>query len=260
VPGSFSAGSVGGIRIDIHVSWLIVVSLLTVSLALDFFPQVVPGYSAILYWLVGLVATLWLFISVLLHELGHSLVARARGLSVSSITFFIFGGISNLEQWPRGPGDEFLIAIAGPLISLALGGLCLALALTLRPGVAMLQVLLVFLGSANLLLGGFNLLPGFPLDGGRVLRSILWQVTGSLQRATQWAARVGQAMALLFILLGVLEALFGALLAGIWIGVIGLFLLSASYRASAQAKADSLSSGDLSAQTSASMTDAPVSV
>jgi Zn-dependent protease/CBS domain-containing protein len=256
-PGSLPVGRVAGIRVSIHVSWLIIVALLTASLATTFFPQVAPGYAPGVYWLVGLAATLLLFVSVLLHELGHSLVARARGLPVSSITLFIFGGVSNLEQEPRGPGEEFLVAAIGPAISLVLGGLVLALAPLVGRGDLLARSLVAYLGGTNVLLGLFNLLPGFPMDGGRVLRAALWRLTGSLQTATHWAARVGQGLAFLFILLGVWLFFAGDLLAGIWTGFIGWFVLNAAQSATAQVTLDAALRGVTVAQV---MTAAPPAV
>jgi Zn-dependent protease/CBS domain-containing protein len=248
LPGSIVVGRIAGIQIAVHASWLIIVALLTASLATTFFPRAARGLSPGVYWLVGLGATLLLFASVLIHELGHSLVARARGLPVSSITLFIFGGVSNLEQEPRSPGEEFVVAAIGPALSLVVGGLLLALALLSGHGNLLLQSLLVYLGSANVLLGVFNLLPGFPLDGGRVLRAILWKITGSLQTATRWAARVGQGLAFLLILLGVWQFFMGNILTGIWIGFIGWFMLNAAQSANTQVALDATLRGVAVAQ------------
>ena len=249
LPASLTLGRIAGIELNIHVSWLLIVVLLTTSLATSYFPAVAPGRAPGVYWLVGLGATLLLFLSVLLHELGHALVARARGLPVSSITLFIFGGVSNLEEEPRSPGEEFVVAVIGPVISLALGGLVLAaLALLGRGSDALVRTLLLYLGATNVVLGVFNLLPGFPLDGGRVLRSLLWKVTGSLRTATHWAARVGQGLAFLLIALGVWQFLVGSVLGGLWTGFIGWFLLSASRSTDAQVMVDALLRGVTVAQ------------
>jgi Zn-dependent protease/CBS domain-containing protein len=257
LPGSIVVGRIAGIQIAVHVSWLIIVALLTASLATTFFPQAAPGHSPGVYWLVGLGATLLLFASVLLHELGHSLVARARGLPVSSITLFIFGGVSNLEQDPRSPGEEFVVAAIGPALSLVVGGLLLAPVLLGGQFDPLLRSVLVYLGSTNVLLGVFNLLPGFPLDGGRVLRATLWKVTGSLQTATRWAARVGQGLAFLLILLGVWQFFLGNLLAGIWTGFIGWFMLNAAQSANTQVALDATLRGVAVAQ---AMSAAPPAV
>jgi CBS domain-containing protein len=162
---------------------------------------------------------------------------------VSSITLFIFGGVSNLEQEPHSPGEEFAVTVIGPVISLVLGGLSLALVAALGHSAVLLRSVLLYLGTTNILLGVFNLLPGFPLDGGRLLRSILWRITGNLQRATQWAARVGQVLAFLFILVGVWLFFLGDFLGGIWIGFIGWFLLTAAQSANQQVLADALLRG-----------------
>jgi Zn-dependent protease/CBS domain-containing protein/uncharacterized integral membrane protein len=257
LPGSIVVGRIAGIQIGIHISWLVIVALLTASLATTFFPQAAPGRAPALYWIVGLGATLLLFASVLLHELGHALMARARGLPVSSITLFIFGGVSNLEQEPRSPGEEFAVTIIGPAISLAVGGLILALIPLVGHGDLLWRSLLIYLGATNVLLGIFNLLPGFPLDGGRVLRAILWKVTGNLQTATRWAARVGQVVAFLLILLGVWQFFTGNLLAGIWTGFIGWFMLTAAQSANTQAALDAALRGVTVAQ---AMSAAPPAV
>ncbi|HVL54305.1 MAG TPA: site-2 protease family protein, partial [Vitreimonas sp.] len=187
---SFRVFSVAGIDIRVHPSWLVIFLLVTWSLASAYFPMTLPNEPATTHWLLGAVASLLLFASVLIHELAHSLVARARGLEVHSITLFLFGGVSNLASESRQPGIEFLVAIVGPLSSFALGGLALVAASLSPPGSAA-QAVLGYLGIINLLLGGFNLIPGFPLDGGRVLRSIVWRATGSLRRATEIAGSVG---------------------------------------------------------------------
>jgi Zn-dependent protease len=239
MPGSFSVGKIAGIRIDINVSWLIIFALLTVSLATANLPLSAPGYGVAAYWVAGGIGSLLFCASVLLHELGHSIVARARGLSVSSITLFIFGGVSNLEQEPHSPGEEFVVAVIGPVISLVLGAILLLLGLAVGRNQTLVAAVLVYLGATNLLLGGFNLIPGFPLDGGRVLRAILWRITGSLDKATRWATRAGQGFGYLFILLGVLEFFSGNALGGIWMGFIGAFLLNAAQTANRQVMLES---------------------
>ncbi len=234
MPGSFRIGKIAGIEIDIHVSWIIILVLLTVSLATGWFPQLYPGWSSATYWGVGLISALLLFVSVLLHELAHSLVARRRGLPVKNITLFIFGGVSNIEQEPKSPGVEFQVAIVGPLTSLLIGAVCFLLLLPLRGTKSPLEGILFYLAVTNLLLGVFNLIPGFPLDGGRVLRSIVWKLTGSLTKATRVASISGQVIAYLFILWGIWQLFSGDVLNGIWIGFIGWFLLSAAQSANTQ--------------------------
>jgi len=246
-----------GIDIYIDGSWLLVFVLVTWDLAAFVFPSLHPGWSTATNIAVSLVAALLFFASVLAHELAHSIVATWRGLPVRSITLFIFGGISNIEREPASPGTEFLVAIVGPLTSLALGVLFMLAGVVLAGGAAglggpfgnltqalgalgPLATLLLWLGPINIVLGVFNLIPGFPLDGGRVLRSILWALSRNLRLATRWATWVGQAIAWVFILAGIamvfgysIPFLGGGLIGGIWIAFIGWFMLNAasqSYR------------------------------
>jgi Zn-dependent protease/CBS domain-containing protein len=241
--GSIHLGRIAGISIDVNYSWLIILVLLTFSLAVSWFPSTLPRMGTLTYWILGLIAALLLFASVLAHELAHSVVARARGLSVKSITLFIFGGVSNIEQEPKSAGVEFQVAIVGPLTSIIIGGISWALALVTQGINGPVTAVLGYLGISNLLLGVFNLIPGFPLDGGRVLRSILWGVTGSLRRATRWASLVGQVVAFLFILWGIWQFFTGNVLGGIWIGFIGWFLLNAAQTANQQVMMESLLRG-----------------
>ena len=234
MPGSFRIGKIAGIDIDINVSWIIILVLLTVSLATGWFPQLYPGWSTATYWVVGFISALLLFVSVLLHELAHSFVARRRGLPVKNITLFIFGGVSNIEREPTSPGVEFQMAVVGPLTSLLIGIVCFLLQLPLRGSNSPLEGILFYLAVTNVLLGIFNLIPGFPLDGGRVLHSIIWKITGNMRQSTRAAALVGQVIAYLFIFGGIWLFFTGYILDGIWIGFIGWFLLSASQSANTQ--------------------------
>src|SRR2546428_8927551 len=234
MPGSFRIGKIAGIEIDINVSWIIILVLLTVSLATGWFPQLYPGWSTATYWIVGFISSIVLFVSVLLHELAHSLVARRRGLPVKSITLFIFGGVSNIEREPKSPGVEFQMAFVGPLTSLVIGVICFLLQVLLRRSNSPLEGILFYLAVTNILLGLFNLIPGFPLDGGRVLHSIVWRLTGNLRQATSVASLASQVIAYLFILLGIWLFFVGDLLDGIWLGFIGWFLLSAAQSANSQ--------------------------
>jgi Zn-dependent protease len=243
MPGSFRLGRIAGIDIYIHFSLLIILVLLTWSLATGWFAQLYPGWSTATYWIVSLIAAVLLFVSVLLHELAHSVVARARGLPVKNITLFIFGGVSNLQQEPGSPGVEFQMAVVGPVVSLLIGGLSLLLYVILRGNSPQLEAILGYLGVTNLLLGIFNLIPGFPLDGGRVLRSIIWKITGSLRRATRIASIVGQVIAYLFILWGIWTFFTGDILDGIWIGFIGWYLLTAAHSTNSQVMLESMFRG-----------------
>jgi Zn-dependent protease len=217
---------VRGVEVGVHVSWLIVFALITWSLAMGFVPQILPGVSSLEAWIIGAISAVLLFASVLLHELAHSFVAISRGLPVHSITLFLFGGVSNLTADSKDPRSEFAIAIVGPLTSFAIAGaavLASSLPLDERVGVVITYLIVV-----NALLGVFNLIPGFPLDGGRVLRSIVWSVTGNVRRATEVAASVGQLVGLGLIGWGVVGVVGGDLLGGLWTAAIGLFLQNAA--------------------------------
>ena len=225
---SLRLGRIAGIEIGIHYTWLLAFILIAWSLAQGFFPQVYPGWSLTTYWITGIVAALLLFVSVLLHELAHSLVAQARGLPVRSITLFIFGGVSNLEEEAERPAVEFSMTIVGPLTSLVLAGIFWGLRQLIETPDSPLAAMLSYLWQINALLAAFNLLPGFPLDGGRVLRSILWGTTGDLVKATNIAATVGRLFGWGFIAFGVFQLLQGNFLGGLWIAFIGWFLSSAA--------------------------------
>lgn len=241
--GSVRIGRIFGIDIEVSYSWLIIFVLLTFSLATGVFPQALPHADSVLYWVLGAVASLLLFASVLVHELAHSVVARARGLPVKNITLFIFGGVSNIQEEPRTPGIEFQMAVVGPLTSIVIGVISWVLGSLLVPASQGIATVLLYVGVANVLLGIFNLIPGFPLDGGRVLRSILWKITGSLQRATRWATRVGEVVAFLFIIWGIFQVFTGNLIGGIWIGFIGWFLLNAAQQANTEVQMQALLRG-----------------
>ena len=216
-----------GIPVRAHVSWLVILGLLTWSLAVGYFPQVLPDVPLTAHWAKGLFAALLLFASVLLHELSHSVAARRYGIPVSGITLHIFGGVSQLEREPDRPGAEFVIAIVGPLTSFAIAAiLALASALfDIPPGA---RAIVVYLTTVNVLVGVFNLIPGFPLDGGRLLRAALWKVKGNIQQATRTASRVGSAFALILMGIGALRAFTGEFMGGLWLVLIGLFLRQAA--------------------------------
>jgi Zn-dependent protease len=218
---------VAGIPVRVHVSWLVIYGLLAWSLSVGYFPQVLPDLPVRTYWVSGLVAALLLFVSVFLHELSHSVVARSRGLAVKAITLHVFGGVSELEREPDHPGLEFWMAIAGPLASFAIGGLAFLAAglVDARPAPA---AILRYLALVNVVVGVFNLVPGFPLDGGRILRAALWRSRGDLQWATRVASRAGSIVGLVLMGLGVLRGLTGEFLGGLWFVLIGLFLRQAA--------------------------------
>jgi len=243
----FRIGRVFGIDIRVDWSWLFIFLLVTWNLS-TVFGQSHPAWTPALIWGVAVIGALLFFGSVVGHELAHSVVAKARGIPVRNITLFLFGGVSNIQHDPNSPGAEFWMAIVGPLTSLVLGAVLLLLAgatagpmntltnpITALAGLGPVSVLFLWLGSVNIILGIFNLVPGFPLDGGRVLRSILWGLTGNLRRATRWAAGVGQFIAWAMILAGI-AMVFGVqipffgtgLISGVWLAFIGWFLNSAS--------------------------------
>ncbi len=225
---SIRLGKIAGIEIGIHYSWFVVLALFTWSLAAGFFPDRYEGWSQVTYWGTAIVAALLLFASVLVHELAHSLVARGRGFPVEGITLFILGGVSNLRAEARGPKDEFVISAAGPLTSVVLAVIFRLALVPLGDRDTPVAAVLTYLALVNVLLALFNLLPAFPLDGGRVLRSIIWGATHSLSKATSVAARVGQVAGYLFIAAGVFEVLRGNFLGGLWIAFVGWFLQSAA--------------------------------
>jgi Zn-dependent protease/CBS domain-containing protein len=232
--GTLRLGKLAGVEIGVHFSWLILFALVAWSVATGAIPELYPGWSAASYWSLGALAALTLFVSILTHELSHSLLARARGLEVDGITLFLLGGVSRINGEAERPGDEFWIAVVGPLTSFALGGGAL---LALLAGLAPTEQMRVFLLSAaetNVLLGIFNLLPGFPLDGGRILRAALWKLTGDVIRATGIAAWCGRGVAALLIFAGLALALLtGNILGGLWLTIIGWFLshgAAAGYR------------------------------
>lgn len=222
-------GQIRGISIVIDPSWFVIFILLSWALATSYFPQQVPDLPSFNYWMAGVLASLSLFFSVTLHELGHSLVAIGRGLPVKRIILFVFGGISQLEKEPEDPRTEFYMAIVGPMISAALAGVFFvaeraAVAADAGP---LLVAFLGYLAFVNLFLFLFNLLPGLPLDGGRVLRAFLWRRGGDIMRATWLASEVGAGFGAGLFILGALLVLLGNF-AGLWYILIGFFLRNAA--------------------------------
>jgi len=221
--GGVTLFRIRGIPVRAHPSWLLILALLTWNLAVGYFPQVLPDLPVGALWIKGLVAALLLFASVLLHELAHSIAALRYGIPVSGITLHIFGGVSQLEREPSRPGAEFVIAVVGPATSFAIAAALALVDLALAPGPGA-RATMQYLVFVNVLLGVFNLIPGFPLDGGRVLRAILWRIKGNLAWATRVAARTGSVFAIILIGLGILRAFSGELIGGLWFVLIGLFL------------------------------------
>ncbi|MDY0040564.1 MAG: site-2 protease family protein [Desulforhabdus sp.] len=221
----FNLFKIAGIQVKIDISWFIIFFLVLWSLSAGYFPRQFPGQTAHFYWFSGLVATLLFFFSVIFHELSHSFTALQFGIKIPEITLFIFGGISRLSEEAKTPGSEFKIAVAGPLSSFFLAGVFwIFQTLTSRLQVPMAHAIFGYLVWINLALGIFNLLPGFPLDGGRVLRALLWYKTGSLAKATKWASDVGKGLAVALMILGALQIFAGLLIGGLWLIFIGMFL------------------------------------
>ena len=237
-------GTIFGVELGLHYSWIVIALLITFSLAAQFH-AVNRDWSDGVVWGTAIVTGLLFFACLYAHELSHALVARARGLPIHKITLFLLGGVAQMEKEATDPKTEFWMAIVGPITSGALGVLLLEFARLagwsagthpLTPGTA----LLVWLGYINLLLAAFNMIPGFPLDGGRVLRAILWWIMGSVERSTKAAARVGQVIAVLFIAYGIFRFFEGAGLGGLWLAFIGWFLLQASSATYLQVRTGSL--------------------
>ena len=221
-------GRLFGISLRLHYSWFLIFALVTWALVTSYFPVVYPDWSLATSIIAGVVTSLLFFGSVLAHELMHSIVARSSGIPVQSITLFIFGGVSQITEEPKEPKVELKIAIAGPLTSIILGGVFIGIYLLLPARFEEITAVAFWLGWINLTLAGFNLLPGFPLDGGRVLRSILWWRSGSLRRATKWASNAGRFIGFFFIFSGVWLVFSGLWFNGLWLAFIGWFLVSAA--------------------------------
>jgi Zn-dependent protease/CBS domain-containing protein len=225
-----------GIPIYLHFSWLIVFALIVWTLSTGYFPAQYPDLPASSYWAKGLVASVLFFVSILLHELGHAVVGRRHGVPTRSITLFIFGGVAQLEKDPKDGRAEFWMAAAGPGVSLILAGAfyaCSALPFLNAPTAAVAQYLAVI----NLMLAVFNLVPAFPMDGGRLLRGALWGTIGKA-RATRIASQAGSVFALFVILAGVFSLLAGKSLSGVWYILIGWFIKDASAASYQQVRLD----------------------
>jgi Zn-dependent protease len=217
--------SIAGIRIRVDPSWFFAVLLFAWMLSSTYLPMQVPNYSILAYWLFGTLCALGLFISVLIHELSHCIVARRLGVPVRQITLFIFGGLSEMSQAQSTPSSEFKITIAGPLSSIVTGLVCGGISYMLQGRVGDLAgESLHYLTYINFLLAAFNLIPAFPLDGGRVLRSFLWHRSGNLAQATRSAARIGGGFATVLMGFGFVGLLSGQFMFGIWLVLVGVFL------------------------------------
>lgn len=235
--GGIPIGKAFGISLRLHYSWFFIFVLVTWALAAAYFPTTYPTWNLTLKITAGVITSFLFFASVLVHELMHSIVALRQGIKIQAITLFFLGGVSQMSGEPKTAGDEFRMAAAGPFSSLVLGGIFLGIYYVLHglSGIPAQFVAAIsyYLGLINILLGAFNLIPGFPLDGGRVLRSIIWWRNKNMKSATRIASNIGRVFGFLFILVGVFLVLTGNIFNGIWLGLIGFFLITAagaSYR------------------------------
>ena len=236
-----------GVELGLHYSWLIIAVLIVFSLG-DHFHLIHPAWSSAVVWSISVAAGVLFFVFLFAHELSHALVAKARGLPIHKITLFALGGMAQIEKEPERASTEFWMGIIGPITSFVIGVVLLAVAKMggsdwfkepATPGMAMLW----WLGYINVLLGAFNMIPGFPLDGGRVLRAIIWAITKSADRSTQIAARIGQLVGIGFILYGILEFFHNEAFGGLWLAFIGWFLMNAAGASYMQLRASNALAG-----------------
>lgn len=217
-----------GFSVSLDVSWGIILFLVVWSLANGAFPEYYPNLSPQTYWIMGVVGALGLFVSIVIHEFSHSMVARKYGMDIKGITLFVFGGVAEMKDEPKTPKIEFLMAIAGPITSLFLsllfGALYQAAAAVYAP--VPIVAVLGYLGAINLILAIFNMIPAFPTDGGRVLRAILWRIKGDILWATRTASRISIFFAMFIIFTGFISIIQGNVIGGIWWILIGSFLFS----------------------------------
>jgi Zn-dependent protease len=231
-PARIRLFSVLGFRLSIDISWFFLAFYLVLSLSTRYFPAVSPHLDATSYLAMGIAGAFGLFTCIVLHELAHAVVARSFGLPIGGITLFIFGGVAELRQEPRTPRSEFWVAIAGPIASIAIASLCFALtSIAEQSGLSLVAQILSFLALVNTVLALFNLVPAFPLDGGRILRSIIWWRTGNLRRATRIASTCGSIFGLMLMAWGGAQIFGGNAGAGTWQLLIGIFLTIAASQA-----------------------------
>ena len=232
------AWSIAGVTLHIHRSWFFIVLLITWTLARGHFPSASPGLPAFAYWAMGVVAALSLFLCVLLHELGHSVVARHHGIPIDGVTLFFFGGVAQMGHEPRRPAVELQVALAGPLVSVAIAAACFFASRRLpidTIGQQAVFAVVQYLAMVNTAILVFNLLPGFPLDGGRVLRAVLWAWSGNWRTATRTASVVGASLGLGLLGLGVWAMVRGSWIGGLWYMLLGFFLRDAAQASYQQA-------------------------
>jgi Zn-dependent protease/predicted transcriptional regulator len=239
---SWKIGQIFGIDIHIDSSWFVIFILFTWVLATSYFPQQYPDWQKAQYWFIGIFTSLLMFASVLIHELAHSLVAKAQGEEVRRITLFILGGVAQITEEPKRPWKELTMSLVGPTASIVLAIGFFVMSFLVSGVSELLKASFLYLALINFILAAFNLLPGFPMDGGRVLRALIWQATGNLKKATSIASKVGQGVAFLMIFLGILQILRGNL-GGFWLIFVGWFLHSAAVRGYQQITVESTLKG-----------------
>lgn len=225
---SVRLGTIRGIAVGVHYSWFIVVVAFSSILALGQYPDNYPDWTTAQYWIVAVLSVLLLFISVLLHEFGHAITAQKLDIPVISITLFIFGGVAAISQDAESPGDEFKIAIAGPIVSVLTGLAFAAVWFAIGDASEQATALLGYLALVNIVLAVFNMIPGFPLDGGRVLRAIIWKVTDSNRKATRIVATIGTLFGSVLLIIGIFAIFRGNLVNGVYSVAIGWFLQNAA--------------------------------
>ena len=234
-----------GIPIRVHFSWVFIFALISWSLKNSFLPDQYPGWSESAYWIVGIISSLMLFVSVLIHELSHSIVALYRKHPVRSITLFFLGGVSEIEEESHSAGEEFWIAFVGPLTSFVLALLFFLIHIPFGSSNSQFAAVTQYLYWVNLIVGAFNLLPAFPLDGGRVLKAIIWKVTRSEEKAVRASSRSGSILGFFFIGLGIFSLFSGDAIRGLWLVFIGWFIQSSASSARRQQREGNALSGRL---------------
>ncbi len=227
---SFNLFRLFGFQVRADVSWLLLGWLIAWSLSSGVFPNQFPGYSTAVYWGMGIAGAIGLFISIVLHEFSHSLVARRFGIPMKGITLFIFGGVAEMGEEPPNPHAELMVAIAGPLASVVIAFQCAIITMLLNAADVgrLFSGVFAYLSLINFILVAFNMVPAFPLDGGRVLRAILWRMKSDLKWATRVTSSLGSLFGMVLIVLGVIAALSGNLIGGVWWFILGMFLRGAA--------------------------------
>lgn len=243
MPGSIRIAKIAGIQVKIHPLWLVIVALITWSLGANYYPAEIQGIAPAAAYVLGFISALLLFVSIVAHEFGHALTARRYGIEIEEIDLWFLGGVAVMKEEPRTWRHEFMFALAGPAVSVGIAGLFGLLTVALA-GVSLpaLYALVKYQALVNLIIVAFNLLPAFPLDGGRIARAVIWRQTANKYRATKIATRLGKVFAALFIWIAIIS-LFSGVIGGLWLGVIGLFLLTAAKTEEQQAVVQTALSG-----------------